>query len=45
MWLTAHSLFYRDERTEVLEYLIGEQGVDPNCTDNDGWTPLHYACR
>lgn len=35
----------REERVDIVDYLMGEQIVDPNCTDLDGWTPLHYACR
>ena len=38
-------LYSRDERTQVVEYLIEEQSVDPNFTDDEGWNPLYYACR
>ena len=36
---------HRDEQIEVVNYLITEQGVDVNSTDDEGWTALHYACR
>ena len=30
---------------EIVKYLIEEENVNINCTDNDNWTPLHCACR
>ena len=29
----------------VVEYLTKELKVNSNATDNNGETPLHYACR
>ena len=29
----------------VVRVLIEEYKVNPECTDNVGWTPLHCACR
>ena len=34
----------REGDLEVVR-LILEFKVNPECTDNDGWTPLHFACR
>ncbi|KAF7366415.1 MHC-I C-terminus family protein [Mycena sanguinolenta] len=31
------------EGGEALRFLL-ERGVDPNHVDEEGWTPLHYAC-
>ena len=30
---------------DVVRYLVTEAHCDPNVKDNDGLTPLHYACR
>ena len=30
---------------EVVQYLVGEQQVDPLCRDEDGSTSLHKACQ
>ena len=30
---------------EVVRILIGEFNCDAQCTDIDGRTPLHYACK
>ena len=29
---------------DVVKYLITEHKCNPECTDNEGQTPLHYAC-
>ena len=29
---------------EVAKYLVNEGHCDPNARNNDGETPLHYAC-
>jgi ankyrin repeat protein len=30
---------------EMIEYLIANNPADINCVDNNGCTPLHYACK
>jgi ankyrin repeat protein len=30
---------------EMIEYLIANNPTDINCVDNNGCTPLHYACK
>jgi len=35
----------RAGRPEVVRMLIDEFNCDAQCTDTDGSTPLHYACR
>jgi len=30
---------------EVVRYLVSEARCSPNVQDEDGWTPLHCACR
>ncbi|KAF7366408.1 Non-specific serine/threonine protein kinase [Mycena sanguinolenta] len=32
------------QSTELFRFFL-ERGVDPNHADDDGWTPLHYACE
>ncbi|PXF48954.1 Ankyrin-3 [Gracilariopsis chorda] len=32
-------------RTDIVEYLLEECGVDVNAVDDDGWNPLHVAAR
>jgi len=34
----------RGGQLEVVRLLL-EFKVNPECADNDGWTPLHLACR
>ena len=29
---------------QVVDYLVAKQQVDPECQDEDGYTPLHRAC-
>ena len=36
---------YRCGHLEVVKYLIEVQGCSTGCTDGDGKTPLHLACR
>ena len=38
-------LIVRYGKLEVVKYLIEVQGCSTDCTDIDGSTPLHYACR
>ena len=55
LWCTVHIHYrvyqfciapiVRSGRLEVVKYLIEAQGCSADCTDKDGWTPLHYACR
>ena len=33
-----------DDELAVVTVLIEEYKVNPECADNDGWTPLHQAC-
>ena len=42
MYTVLHS---RYEQLNVVRYLVNEAHCDPHVKDNDGWTPLHYACR
>ncbi len=37
-----NSIMENDDRTC---YALLESGANPNAKDNDGWTPLMYACR
>ena len=37
---TAYCYRYHD----TVKYLITEQKCNPQCTDSEGQTPLHYAC-
>ena len=30
---------------DIVRYLIREEHCDPSCKDNNGKTPLHYACH
>ena len=34
-----------DERKQVVQFLVDKKHCDPNCQNNDGMTPLHYACK
>ena len=36
---------FSDERKQVVQFLIEEINCDPNCQNNAGMTPLHYACK
>ena len=38
-------LHYREGDLEFVKYLITEWKCNPQCTDKDGRTPLHLACR
>ena len=29
----------------IAQYLIREEHCNPSCENNNGYTPLHYACR
>lgn len=33
----------RNDDIKILKILL-EHDIDINIQDNDGWTPLHYAC-
>ena len=39
------ALIVRFGELKVVKYLIEAQGCSADCTDKDGWTPLHLACR
>ena len=34
----------KNSNLDVLKYLINEHTCNPQCTDKEGQTPLHYAC-
>ena len=36
--------YSRSGRLEIAKCLVNEGHCDPNARDNDGKTPLHYAC-
>ena len=38
-------LFSRTNHKDIVTWLVNECRCDPNVRDNDGETPLHYACR
>jgi ankyrin repeat protein len=40
---TLHYAAAEDQIEEVTQAL--KRGVDPNCQDKDGWTPLHFAAQ
>ena len=42
---TLSVLHSREGHLNIVRYLVTEAHCDPNIKDNDGWTPLHYACR
>ena len=31
--------------TYIVQFIVQSTDVDINCTDNNGGTPLHEACR
>ena len=35
---------YNNSCLDVVKYLITEHNCNPQCTDKEGLTPLHYAC-
>ena len=38
-------LHSRERHLNVVRFLVNEAHCDPHVRDNDGWTPLHCACR
>ena len=40
-----HCLHYRYGNSHVVRYLVTDAHCDPNVKDNEGWTPLHNACK
>ena len=38
-------LHSREGHLNAVRFLVNEAHCDPNVKDNDGWIPLHYACR
>ena len=43
-WTLLHYAAARRGWTRVCQVLVEEYGVDPDCRDNDGRTPLYLAC-
>ena len=44
--LDMHTVLHsREGHLNVVRFLVNEAHCDPNVKDNDGWIPLHYACR
>ena len=43
--LITTALHSRFGLLDVVRYLVTEAHCDPNVKDNDGLTPLHYACQ
>ena len=35
----------REGYFQVVQYLVGEQNCNKECTDKEGWTPLHWAVQ
>ncbi len=42
--VTALHMAIRQSNTATAEFLLSK-GANPNVTDQDGWTPLHWAAR
>ena len=38
------TFFTRNGHVKVVRYLVDEAHCDPHVKNNDGWTPLHFAC-
>ena len=43
-WTQLHFAAARRGWTRACQVLVEEYGVDTECRDGNGWTPLHYAC-
>ena len=44
---TCDTLFLsqcREGHLDVIQYLCADAGYDVKSEDEDGWTPLHFAC-
>ena len=37
--------YYFVDKAKVVQFLLEKKHCDPNCQNNDGMTPLHYACK
>ena len=44
-YMLVSVVFSRDDCKDIVICLVNEGHCDPNVRDNDGRTPLHYACR
>ena len=44
-WKPIHYVSTRLTNTKILDYLIDQCGSNIHDTNNDGWNPLHLACR
>ena len=36
---------FRSGKVEMVKYLVQHPTCRTDCKDNDGMTPLHYACQ
>ncbi len=40
-----HKLCERSESPQITEFFVEKYNLNPNDTDANGWTPLHYAAK
>ena len=44
-YMLVSVVFSRNNHKDIVIWLVNECQCDPNVKNNDGETPLHYACR